>query len=346
MSGTTRGGEEQRPPKNGRDKWREEVECSGGGELTAHPVHYRRCSSLDTKRAEVQSPVLRGVEQVQPVEENGKSGSSGSSIRKHIDSRAPRSARAYGRTRNTRQFSQYAERSVLFAQGVDDPGLRRTVVIMNLPADLPLRKILESVRGGALVDMHYLNTSGKRFRPSSDTEAPLTTLTTNGVMLEFLGSTNACNFIERCQKHALFFTSGDDEALQACVSLVPSATRPIPTHVLSAYHSPSVRLSRVVFVLDPKREASLMALSSSVVSYGGVRWPLRAEVDENGIIELELMSMVEAGVAYNELKRMGGLKGWQVGYLPDPCAERLAVSEVEKAMEAEVKTESEESNAD
>lgn len=341
MSGATRGGEKQRPRQNGRGKWKEEVECSSNGELTARPVHYRRCSSLDIKKVEVQSPVLKGADQVQPAEAHGKSGSSGSSVGDQTDSRAPRGPRDSYRTRNTRQSSQYAERPVFFAQGVDDLGLRRTVVITNLPVGLPLRKILDSVRGGALVDMHYLNTAGKRFRLASDPEAPLTILATNGVMLEFLGSGSAHVFVERCQKHALSFTSGDDKHLQAHVSLITTASRPIPANLLAAYHTPSVRLSRVVFVLDPKREASPMRLASSVVSHSNVRYPLRAEIDENGIIELEYMSMEEARVAHSELKRIGGLIGWQIGYLPDPCAERLVASEAESATEAEVKAESE-----
>lgn len=327
MSTATRGGDKQRS-RGGRGKCSEKVEHPSDRELTARTVHYRRCSSLDIKALDVPSPVPKGAEQAAAGGEKSKYGSDDSSSGDQQQFRAPRGPRLPPRTRNTRQHRHHFERSLFFAKGVDDIGLRRTVVVTGLPADLPLGRVLEKVRGGPLVDMHYLKTAGKRFRASSG--GPLRTLTTNGVMLKFLGSTNARAFVEHHQKHPLVFDTAEGAPHKANVSLISTATRPVPADLLAAYHGPNVRLSRVVFVLDSKNAASPIPLAGAVVGNGLIRYPLRAETDENGIIELEFLSMADAAVAYNALKRMGGLDGWQVGYLPDPCAERLESNVVEE----------------
>jgi hypothetical protein len=201
---------------------------------------------------------------------------------------------------------------VLFFQfGSPHTWLYHTVCISNIPVMVSLAEVLAQVRGGKIVTATYHSTAGMNTVPP---------MTGNTVIVLFLGSRKAMEFVDFCQSHPLRLPARDEgQITTARVTLIQTPTRPLPSQLL--YDMRERNLSRVLFILDAEHrwmpEDAIQAMLKHIPS---IKRPIAAGRDEDGILYFEFADVRDAADAWNAVEEATWFfVGASKGFWPDPC---------------------------
>lgn len=207
-------------------------------------------------------------------------------------------------------------KNFLFSQV--DPTDTRTVLISNIPPNIILAEVLDKVRGGKILSAVFLSSAGMKTTPPIET---------NAVMVTFLHSERAKEYVEVCSKHWIFFWSTEwDAPCKATVSLIQT-----PSQCLHASFHENIRregLSRILYLADngtyePDDVVHRILRFDTDFDRGGLgvcKYPVRSGRDKDGIMFLEYTKIEDAVNAKGALKVIHwDFGGMSKGYLPDPC---------------------------
>lgn len=197
-----------------------------------------------------------------------------------------------------------------------DPTNHRSVIISNLPATVSLCTVLEKVRGGKLLCATYLETSKMKTTPKIET---------NTVLITFVESKGARKCIDLVRRNGTCFSCSDGaRMLKAVISLRPTPIRPIhPRHIAQIQE---YDLSRVIYVLEKDQELDPKVTMNQIMTFDAqhdkiLKYPLKAERDMNGILNLEYGSIADAVNAKAAIETMHWeFRSIETGFVADPCA--------------------------
>ena len=187
-----------------------------------------------------------------------------------------------------------------FAPSNNQDNIYRTITISGIPKDVSLHTILETVRGGAVVEAKLLDT--------------LKMTCFNTARIIFLYENSAFVFEELTKKQPITFGG-----IVAKVAIVPTPTWPIRPELLEAIlnhrHSRclairnfpcSISPSRLRRDIEPSKELNLDHL-------------LHTEMREDGTVWLEFSSIDWAGSAYAILSSTRDYHSCKTFFTADPC---------------------------
>ena len=212
---------------------------------------------------------------------------------------------------------------LFFKPDPKDKSHRRTVLISKVPANISLAEVLSRVRGGQIVSSVLLATAGMKTTPYMDT---------NAVMFQFLCAEDAERYVNHCAENPVRFQSGNgDISLQANVELVPTATRPLLPYLLHDIGQHS--LTRVLYVFDPCDQWTPETVTDKFTRYYGIKIPLNAGRDKDGVMLFEFSGMAEAKTAWEMVDRdLEAFGTVEKGFLPDPRDNRSELVETDKLL--------------
>ena len=248
-------------------------------------------------------------------------------------------------TWNALFFSIQQKSANVFALGSNEKSLR-TVIITGVPVGTKLVDILDKVRGGKIVGANPVDTAGMKTTPP---------ITTNTILVEFLGSKQAKAFVEFCASHPLHLaTSAQDEQAQISVDLIRTQTLRLPPKLQTDMLLPEGALTRILFLIfpDPSTapvpDALARQISSFAASFGFhelPRHPLRITGEEDGLVEFEYADVRQAATAWQVVKLWQETGRWKKveegrvskGFARDPCARALERGEVQREDEGRMR---------
>jgi len=197
-----------------------------------------------------------------------------------------------------------------------DPTNHRTVIISNLPATISLCTVIEKVRGGRLLCATYLETSKIKTTPKIET---------NTVLITFVDAKGARKCIDLVRRNGTCFSCSDGaRILKAVISLRPTPIRPIHPRYIARIQE--YDLSRVIYVFEKDQELDPKVTMNQIMTFDAqhdkiLKYPLKAERDMNGILNLEYESIADAVNAKAAIETMHWeFRSIETGFVADPCA--------------------------
>ncbi|KAI7693381.1 hypothetical protein KC322_g10766 [Hortaea werneckii] len=194
----------------------------------------------------------------------------------------------------------------------------RTAEISNIPPEIPLTTVLEKVRGGKVMRSVLIGTNLMKSTPIMEG---------NVALIEFMDGLNAEAYVAECAEiQGIFFWSEQrNAAVKAKVALCPTPSITCPGFLVN----PRADNTRIVYLADngifsPELVVGtvLKVYSRSLEERRSPGAPLRMgrNKDSNSLI-MEWALLRDAYNAKNALDKMQWLiGGFDVGFLPDPCA--------------------------
>lgn len=170
------------------EEWRAYYEArirpSRCGTGTAHPVHMRSYSMDDVKEYDILTP----VQPAQPPLQNSQWASPQPVARwpapePRLNSRLPCAG------------SSYISWEVTHFPASKDPGLRRTVLVSNIPIGMTLTDVFSQLESDRIVEAKFAGTAGMKTLPPIES---------NMAIVEFLDNEDAQTYVDVYSKHAVF----------------------------------------------------------------------------------------------------------------------------------------------
>ncbi|KAI7283843.1 hypothetical protein KC345_g2733 [Hortaea werneckii] len=194
----------------------------------------------------------------------------------------------------------------------------RTAEITKIPPEIPLTTVLEKVRGGKIMRSVLIGTSVIKSTPSMEG---------NVALIQFMDGPNAEAYVAECAEiQGIFFWSEQGNAhVKAEVSICPTPSSTCPGFLVD----PKADFTRIVYLADNGVFSPELVVGAVLKVYNRSREerrspgaPLRMgrNKDSNSLI-MEWALLRDAYNAKNALDKMQWLiGGFDVGFLPDPCA--------------------------
>lgn len=201
-------------------------------------------------------------------------------------------------------------------------GILRTILITNLPAGTLLAAVLDRVHGGRVISAKFVETTGMKTFPPINTDSAL---------IEFYGQTMASRFVDACSTKPISFPAADGSLIQAEVTLLQTASREIPDHIVRGMKDAG--LTRLVYLNDHRGQMTASYIlrkyySAPRVSSGDpepAKYPLRQSDSGSGAlrsVELEFANVEDARKVHRFLFQDPEFSSNTKGFLMDPCALR------------------------
>ncbi|KAI7650625.1 hypothetical protein KC319_g11019 [Hortaea werneckii] len=195
---------------------------------------------------------------------------------------------------------------------------RRTAEISNIPPEIPLTTVLEKVRGGKVMRSVLGGTNLMKSTPVMEG---------NGALIVFMDGLNAEAYVAECAEiQGIFFWSEQRNAqVKAKVSLCPTPSITCPGFLVD----PKADYTRIVYLADNGVFSPELVVGAVLKVYNrslevrrspGAPLRMGRNKDSNSLI-MEWALLRDGYNAKNALDKMQWLiGGFDVGFLPDPCA--------------------------
>ena len=180
----------------------------------------------------------------------------------------------------------------------------RTVTISGIPADVTMRIILDSVRGGAILESKLLNT--------------LKITGSHTALIIFLHEHSALAYEEHARKHPIILGG-----LVAGVTVVPTPTWPMKTKLCKAVfdhqHSRCLEIHNFPRSISPSKLRKDIGRCEELE----LNHLIHMEMRKDGTLLLQFSSVDGAGWAYGMLSSFRAYRGCEPFFTSDPCSQPL-----------------------